>query len=182
LKKADDNVELQASGMNLNALDYTVYGACCSEVEIDVLTGETVILSSSLLYDCGKSLNPTIDLGQCEGGFMMGVGFFLRERIIQDDTTGKMITDGTWEYKIPCFQDVPVQFDVEFFPRAHDKGIHSSKASGEPPLVLASSVFCAVRGAVLAGRKEFGKGNAPFRLDAPCTPKDIALAIGAAAL
>merc|ERR1712063_243327 len=90
------------------------------------------ILSSSMLYDCGKSLNPTIDLGQCEGGFMMGVGFFLRERLLQDDVTGKLETDGTWEYKIPCFQDVPVQFDVEFFPKAHEGGIVSSKASGEP--------------------------------------------------
>lgn len=178
-KAGGADCELQASGRNPNSIDYHIYGACCSEVEVDVLTGETVIRSSSMLYDCGKSLNPTIDLGQCEGGFMMGVGFFLRERLLQDPGTGKLATDGTWEYKIPCFQDVPLQFDVEFFPRAFDRGIASSKASGEPPLVLSSSVFCAVREAIRAGRKEFGKGSGPFRLDAPATPKDIAFAIGA---
>lgn len=183
LAKASDvmaGAELQASGMNKMATPYFIYGACCSEVEVDVLTGETVILSASMLYDCGKSLNPMIDCGQAEGAFMMGVGFFLRERLIQDDITGKLTTDGTWEYKVPCFQDVPVKFDVEFFPRAHAAGIASSKASGEPPLVLSSSVFCAVRGAITAGRKEFGQPAGAFRLDAPATPRDIALAIGAA--
>merc|ERR1712070_1291209 len=114
--------------------------------------------SSSIMYDCGKSLNPTIDLGQCEGAFMMGVGFFLRERLLVDPKTGYMATDGTWEYKIPSFQDVPLKFDVEFFQRPfteHGGGIASSKASGEPPLVLASSVFCAVRQAIAAARSEF---------------------------
>ena len=89
-------VELQASGRSPTTVDYNIYGACCSEVEVDVLTSETVIRSSSMLYDCGKSLNPTIDLGQCEGGFMMGVGFFLRERLLQDPSTKKLATDGTW--------------------------------------------------------------------------------------
>lgn len=177
-KAAGGDAEMQASGRNPAKIDYHIYGAACSEVEVDVLTGETVILSTSMLYDCGKSLNPTIDRGQCEGGFMMGVGFFLRERLLQDDTTGKLESDGTWEYKIPCFQDVPVKFDVEFFPRAFESGIVSSKASGEPPLVLATSVFCAVKEAVMAGRKEFGQAGA-LRLDAPATPRDIALAIGA---
>jgi indole-3-acetaldehyde oxidase len=175
-----DGVQLQVSGQAQETVEYFVYGACCSEIEIDVLTGETVILSSSILYDCGKSLNPAIDLGQCEGGFMMGVGFFLREFLIQDSITGKLATDGTWEYKIPCFQDVPLKLDVEFFPRGHDRGIQSSKASGEPPLILASSVFMAVREAITAARKEFGREGG-YRLDAPCTPRDIALLIGAGA-
>eukprot|EP00930_Biecheleria_cincta_P032025 TRINITY_DN22225_c0_g1_i1.p1 TRINITY_DN22225_c0_g1~~TRINITY_DN22225_c0_g1_i1.p1 ORF type:complete len:1375 (-),score=254.01 TRINITY_DN22225_c0_g1_i1:420-4043(-) len=181
LEAASGNTELQASGKNKKTLEYFCYGAAASEVEVDVLTGETTVLSTSILYDCGKSLNPTIDLGQCEGAFMMGLGFFLRERLITNPMTGAMATDGTWEYKIPCFQDVPLQFDVEFFPRAFTEGasVLSSKASGEPPLVLSSSVFCAVKQAIRAGRKEFGKGSGNFRLDAPCTPRDIALAIGA---
>lgn len=178
---ASASAELQASGVNKRQdLTYHCYGACVSEVEIDVMTGEAAILSASIMYDCGKSLNPTIDLGQCEGAFMMGVGFFMRERLIQDPETGKLDTDGTWEYKIPCAQDVPLKFDVEFFPRAFSEGgIVSSKASGEPPLVLAASVFFAAKQAVKAGREEFGKGIGHFRLDAPCTPRDIALAIGA---
>mmetsp|Transcript_9269 Transcript_9269/g.29475 ORF Transcript_9269/g.29475 Transcript_9269/m.29475 type:complete len:158 (+) Transcript_9269:1330-1803(+) len=148
-----------------------------SEVEVDVLTGETTILSTDMLYDCGKSLNPLIDCGQAEGAFMYGVGFFLRENLVQSEETGQVISDGTWEYKIPCAQDVPLELNVEFFPRPFDEGVMSSKGSGEPPLVLATSVFCAVRQAVAAGRKEFGK-TGHFRMDAPSTPRDIALAIG----
>eukprot|EP00929_Paragymnodinium_shiwhaense_P075858 TRINITY_DN3884_c0_g1_i2.p1 TRINITY_DN3884_c0_g1~~TRINITY_DN3884_c0_g1_i2.p1 ORF type:complete len:1313 (+),score=353.87 TRINITY_DN3884_c0_g1_i2:74-4012(+) len=180
--KAADKTEMQASGVCKRAdFGYHCFGACVSEVEIDVLTGESNILSSSIMYDCGKSLNPTIDLGQCEGAFMMGVGFFLRERLLVDTETGHMATDGTWEYKIPSFQDVPLKFDVEFFQRPFTEnggGIASSKASGEPPLVLSSSVFCAVRQAIAAARSEFGK-KGHFRLNAPATPCDIAMAIGA---
>ena len=86
---------------------YHNFGAAVSEVEVDVLTGEFLILSTDLLYDCGKSLNPAIDMGQCEGGFMMGVGFYHREELILDEETGLVWSDGTWEYKIPCAADVP---------------------------------------------------------------------------
>jgi len=173
-----DGAELQASGRCSHAFGYHIFGACASVVEVDVLTGETTILSTDLLYDCGKSLNPLIDCGQAEGAFLMGVGFFLRENLTQSEETGQVFSDGTWEYKIPCAQDVPLEFNVEFFPRAFETGIQSSKASGEPPLVLATSAFCAVRQAVAAARKEFGK-KGHFRMDAPSTPRDIALAIGA---
>lgn len=180
---ASGSSELQASGMNKRFqgedAQYHIYGACVSEVEVDMLTGETTILSSSILYDCGKSLNPVVDLGQCEGAFMMGVGFYLRERRLQHPETGKEASDGTWEYKIPCFQDVPLEFNVEFFPRTFEEGILSSKASGEPPIVLASSVFCALRQAVTAAREQTGKKEY-FQMNAPCTPRDIALLIGAA--
>jgi len=183
VKAASDvsaGLEMQASGRCGKAgLHYHVFGACVSEVEIDVLTGETTILSSSMLYDCGKSLNPLIDCGQAEGAFLMGVGFYLRENLLQNTETGQVISDGTWEYKIPCAQDVPLEFNVEFFPRAFSEaGIKSSKASGEPPLVLATSVFCALRQAIAAGRREFGR-TGHFRLDAPATPRDIALLVGA---
>merc|ERR1719434_91749 len=101
---AAGDVELQASGQSTRAsLNYPIYGVAVSEVEIDVITGESNVLSSSMLYDCGKSLNPLIDCGQAEGGFVMGLGYFLRERLLVDKDTGKMETDGTWEYKIPSF-------------------------------------------------------------------------------
>lgn len=181
VKACSASMEMQASGTCDSAgLAYHCFGACVSEVEVDCLTGEHSILSSSLLYDCGKSLNPTVDLGQAEGAFVMGLGFFLRENLVQSTETGQLFTDGTWEYKIPCAQDIPLDFNVQFFPKAFSEGgIVGSKASGEPPIVLASSVFCAVRQAVAAARKTFGKGTGYFRLDAPATPRDIALAIGA---
>ena len=93
---------------------YHNFGGAASEVEIDVLTGEMTIIQTDLVYDCGKSLNPAIDLGQCEGGFMMGLGFYLREDCLIDAKTGELVSDGTWEYKPPCSLDVPLQFNVEF--------------------------------------------------------------------
>jgi len=182
VKAASASLEMQASGKCDKAgTSYHCFGACVTEVEVDVLTGETTILSSDILYDCGKPLNPTVDCGQAEGAFVMGLGFFLRENLVQSKETGQVFTDGTWEYKIPCAQDVPLlEFNVEFFPRANEGGVMSSKASGEPPIVLACSAFCAVRQAVAAARRTFGKlGH--FRLDAPATPRDIALAMGAGA-
>lgn len=155
---------------------YFVYGACISTVEIDVMTGETCTLASKLCYDCGKSLNPTIDAGQAEGAFVQGLGFFLTEDLIEDANTGEVLSDGTWEYKIPCAQDVPLQFDVEFMPRPHgnEKAVVSSKCSGEPPLVLSTSIFMAVRHAIAAARAEQGIEGF-FRLDAPATPRAIAM-------
>lgn len=82
-------------------LAYNIFGAACSVVEVDVLTGETSIIRTDIVYDCGKSLNPAIDIGQCEGAFVMGIGFFLREdELLHKD--GTLESDGTWEYKPPC--------------------------------------------------------------------------------
>merc|ERR1719487_3132603 len=135
---------------------YCIFGCALSEVEVDVITGEQTVNFSKIMYECGQSLNPTIDCGQAEGGFTQGIGFCLREKIVENQETGELLTDGTWEYKIPCSQDVPLDFQVEFFPRSYEKGISSSKASGEPPLVLAVSVLAAVREAIKAARSSFG--------------------------
>merc|ERR1719456_551106 len=183
---AAEMVQFQVSGVcSMNGANnvadggwgYCIFGCAVSEVEVDVITGETTILSSKILYDCGQSLNPMIDCGQAEGGFMQGVGFFLREKVELGEL-GELKTDGTWEYKIPSSQDVPLDFQVEFFPRKFEQGVNFSKGSGEPPLVLAASVFFAVRQAIGAARKDFGH-PAEFRLDTPATSRDIALAIGA---
>jgi len=127
---------------------YNNYGVGFSEVEIDVLTGETNILKSDLIYDCGKSLNPAIDIGQIEGSYVMGVGHLLHEIEVLDKE-GKLLSDGTWVYK-PCgVKDIPKEFNVELMQNDQfDKGILSSKASGEPPLVLAISAAMAIRMAI----------------------------------
>jgi xanthine dehydrogenase small subunit len=170
------NINLSAqdvwSGNGDSALTYHNYGVCASEVEVDVITGEVNIVSSDMLYDCGKSLNPAIDIGQCEGAFMMGVGHMLRERVLTDDN-GVLLSDGTWEYKPPGVRDVPHSFNVEFLVNPKfDKGILNSKSSGEPPLVLATSVAMAVRHAVAAARAEVGLTDF-FTLNAPITPDVI---------
>lgn len=153
--------------------EYENYGAACSEVEIDPRTGESTILRTDILYDCGKSLNPAIDLGQAEGAFMMGVGFVLREQhIVGED--GHCFTEGTWEYKPPCSLDVPRTFNVKFLENStFERGVLGSKASGEPPLVLASSVYAAVRSAVAAARPA---DKQVFDLNLPATVERIMLA------
>ncbi|KAF8659338.1 hypothetical protein HU200_058541 [Digitaria exilis] len=154
---------------------YLNYGAGISEVEVDVLTGATTILQSDLVYDCGQSLNPAVDLGQVEGAFIQGVGFFTNEEYATN-SDGMVINDGTWTYKIPTVDTIPKQFNVEMINSAPDKKrVLSSKASGEPPLLLASSVHCAMREAIRAARKEFsvctGPANSPitFQMDVPAT-------------
>ncbi|CAL4927748.1 unnamed protein product [Urochloa decumbens] len=156
-------------------MSYLNYGAAISEVEIDVLTGATTILRSDIVYDCGQSLNPAVDLGQIEGSFVQGVGFFTNEDYATN-SDGLVIHDGTWTYKIPTVDTIPKQFNVEMFNSARDKKrVLSSKASGEPPLVLAASVHCAMREAIRAARKEFSVCTGPanstttFQMDVPAT-------------
>ncbi|CAD6214925.1 unnamed protein product [Miscanthus lutarioriparius] len=154
---------------------YLNYGAGISEVEIDVLMGATTILRSDLVYDCGQSLNPAVDLGQVEGAFIQGVGFFTNEEYTTN-SNGLVIHDGTWTYKIPTVDTIPKQLNVELINSARDqKRVLSSKASGEPPLLLASSVHCAMREAIRAARKEFSVCTGPansaitFQMDVPAT-------------
>lgn len=132
-------------------ISYLNFGAAVSEVEVDVLTGATTILRSDICYDCGKSLNPGIDIGQVEGAFVQGIGYLFEETIISDE--GKLVSDGTWEYKIPSYDTIPRELNVELLHSSgNSKGILSSKASGEPPLLLAFSVHAAIRHAVRAAR------------------------------
>lgn len=160
------------SGAGDSALTYMNYGAGLSEVVVDVITGETKIVQSDLVYDCGISLNPAIDIGQAEGAFMMGVGHVLREEeLLADDLS--MVSNGTWEYKPPCVKDLPEVLNIELLNNPNfDKGILSSKCSGEPPLVLACSVACAVRQAVASARADSGV-DAVFELPMPMTPRHI---------
>ncbi|TVU39657.1 hypothetical protein EJB05_13088 [Eragrostis curvula] len=171
-----ENVNLSASAYWVPGQDsnkYLNYGACISEVEIDLLTGAITILRGDLVYDCGKSLNPAVDLGQIEGSFIQGIGFFIYEEYVTNQD-GLMISNSTWDYKIPSVDTIPKQFNAEVLNTGYHKyRVLSSKASGEPALVLASSVHCAVREAIRAARKEFanstGCGTSPlvFQLDVP---------------
>jgi len=160
---------------------YNNYGAGASEVEVDILTGEVNILRTDLIYDCGKSLNPAVDIGQAEGAFVMGVGAVLREKVHigkEGKAKGVLLSEGTWKYKIPGFKDVPKVFNIEFYENAtFEKGILSSKSSGEPPLVLAISVLMAVRYAIRSARVD-ARLEPHFFLDIPALPEDIVRAAG----
>lgn len=155
---------------------YFAYGAAVSEVEIDTLTGENRVVRTDILHDVGKSLNPAIDLGQIEGGFIQGLGWLTTEELVFDDQ-GRLRTHAPSTYKIPTSADRPCIFNVEIWDkgRNQENTIHHSKAVGEPPFMLANSVFSALTHAVsgAAQHKVFPA------LDAPATPERILNAVEA---
>jgi xanthine dehydrogenase large subunit len=153
---------------------YFSYGAAVAEVAIDTLTGESRLLRVDILHDVGRSLNPAIDRGQVEGGFLQGVGWLTSEELWWD-TKGVLGTHAPSTYKIPTARDWPAAAHVRLLensPNAEDT-IYRSKAVGEPPLMLAMSVFHALRHAVAS----CGAAKAPVPLDAPATPEAILRAV-----
>jgi len=153
---------------------YFAYGAACSEVVIDLLTGEYRVLRADILHDVGKSLNPAIDLGQIEGGFIQGMGWLTTEELWWDDG-GALQTHAPSTYKIPVASDVPEVFNVDLFAsgRNREPTIHRSKAVGEPPLMLAISVFHAIKDAV----GSVGGHRVSPRLDSPATPEAVLMSL-----
>ncbi|XP_034952751.1 xanthine dehydrogenase [Chelonus insularis] len=157
------------------AFNYFTYGVACSEVEIDCLTGDHQVLRTDIVMDLGNSLNPAIDIGQVEGGFIQGLGLFTLEELIYSPT-GTLYSRGPGAYKIPGFTDIPQEFNVSLLKDApNPRAVFSSKAVGEPPLFLASSVFFAIKNAIQAARKDAGV-NLLFRLDSPATAARIRMA------
>jgi xanthine dehydrogenase large subunit len=147
---------------------YFAYGAACSEVAIDTLTGEMKVTRVDILHDVGRSLNPAIDMGQVEGGFVQGMGWLTTEELVFDDR-GRLLTHAPATYKIPVASDVPADWRVDLYESANPQDtIHRSKAVGEPPVMLAISVFSAISDAV--GSLAPGR---PVPLDAPATPEAI---------
>lgn len=153
---------------------YFTYGAAAAEVAIDTLTGEMRVLRAELVQDCGASLNPAIDLGQIEGAFVQGMGWLTMEELVWDEK-GHLRTHGPSTYKIPGSRDVPPIFNVRLLSNAPNKEetIFRSKAVGEPPLMLALSVWLAVRDAIssLSGHRRAAT------IDAPTTPDRILAAV-----
>ncbi len=151
---------------------YFAYGAAVSEVAIDTMTGETRLLAVDILHDCGTSLNPVLDRGQVEGGFVQGYGWLTMEELVFD-AAGQLRTHAPSTYKIPGCGDVPDHFTVTLTNQPNgEETIHRSKAVGEPPLMLAISAFHAIRDAVAAVG-----GTGPVMLDAPATPERILTAV-----
>jgi xanthine dehydrogenase large subunit len=147
---------------------YFAYGAACSEVIIDTLTGENRLLRTDILHDVGRSLNPAIDIGQIEGGFVQGMGWLTTEELVFSKD-GRLLTHAPSTYKIPVASDVPAAFNVALYPNANrEETIYRSKAVGEPPVMLANSVFCALADAIHA--LDPAK---PVPLHAPATPEAI---------
>jgi len=154
---------------------YFSFGAACSEVEIDCLTGDHQILRTDILMDVGESLNPAIDIGQIEGAFIQGVGWCTLEELVFFPN-GFLFTRGPSTYKIPSFNDIPIDFRVSLLSDApNSRAIHSSKGVGEPPLFLSASVFFAIKDAIMAARKDTNLEGF-FNLDCPATCERIRMA------
>jgi xanthine dehydrogenase large subunit len=151
---------------------YYAYGAAVSEVIVDTLSGEHRILRVDILHDCGESLNPALDRGQVEGGFVQGAGWLTSEEILWNES-GKLTTHAPSTYKIPTSSDLAIDFRVELLQsgRNAEQTIYRSKAVGEPPLMLGISVFHAIRDAIT------DDAHPAPALRAPATPEAVLRAI-----
>ncbi|WP_020406402.1 xanthine dehydrogenase molybdopterin binding subunit [Hahella ganghwensis] len=154
---------------------YFANGAAVSEVIVDTFTGEYKLLRTDILHDVGHSLNPAIDIGQIEGGFIQGMGWLTSEELVWGDN-GRLLTTGPATYKIPAVSDMPADFRVQLFDqRNREATIYNSKAVGEPPFMLAMSVWSALRDAV--------SSLADYRfsppMDTPATPERVLAAVKA---
>ena len=153
---------------------YFAYGAAVSEVAIDTLTGENKILRADILHDAGKAINPAIEIGQIEGGFVQGAGWLTIEEV-NWKSNGQLVTHSPSTYKIPAVSDMPEQFNVEIFKKGKniENVINKSKTTGEPPLMNAMSVFFAIKNAIASISNYTLNPN----INAPATPERILMSI-----
>ena len=153
---------------------YFCYGAAVSEVIIDVLTGENKILRADILHDAGKAINPAIELGQIEGGFVQGAGWLTMEEVSWK-LNGQLTTHSPSTYKIPAVSDMPEKFNVEIFKKGKNSEnvVNKSKTTGEPPLMNAMSVFFAIKNAIAS----IGDYKVTPVINAPATPEKILMSI-----
>jgi len=178
-----NRVKLSSSGfyktpkINVNVKDlsgrpflYFAYGAAVSEVIIDTLTGENKLLQVDIIHDVGNSINQRIDIGQIEGGFVQGLGWLTTEEISWDKN-GNILSHSPSTYKIPTAGEIPNKFNVEIYKKGYniENVVNRSKAVGEPPFMLALSVFSAIKDAVFNANDKKNSTN----LIAPATAENI---------
>ncbi len=153
---------------------YFCYGAAVTEVTIDTLTGENKVDRVDIIHDAGNAINPALELGQIEGGFVQGQGWLTMEEVVWDKF-GKLRTYSPSTYKIPAVTDTPDEFNVEIFKRGSnvENVVNKQKTTGEPPLMLAMSVFFAIKDAIAS----ISNYKQTPELDAPATPEKILMSI-----
>lgn len=169
------NIELSAlyTQQNGQQTNYSVHGVSCAEVEIDVLTGNVQLTRVDIYEDVGASMSPLMDVGQIEGAFVMGLGFFFNEALTFDKSTGELLTNRSWNYTPPGPKDIPIDFRIKFVKNSvNPVFIFKSKATGEPPLAMTCVGLFALRNAIQAARKDAGVQDW-LHLPAPATPDQI---------
>lgn len=149
---------------------YFAFGAACTEVIIDILTGEYKMLRTDILHDVGASLNPAIDIGQVEGGYIQGMGWLTTEELVWN-AKGKLVTNGPAGYKIPAVADMPLDLRVKLVENRKnpEDTVFHSKAVGEPPFMLGIAAWCAIKDAVAS----LGDYKHQPKIDAPATPERV---------
>ena len=149
---------------------YFAYGAACSEVIVDTLTGEYKMLRTDILHDVGAALNPAIDIGQVEGAFVQGMGWLTTEELVWNNK-GKLVTNGPAGYKIPAIADMPLDLRVKLVENRKnpEDTVFHSKAVGEPPFMLGIATWCAIKDAVASLADYRVQPN----IDAPATPERV---------
>jgi xanthine dehydrogenase/oxidase len=178
--------EMQGASGDENAqrgmpFNYFTQGVACAEVEIDCLTGDSHVIRADVVMDIGKSINPALDIGQIEGAFTQGFGWATMEEYVWGDTNhpwvrpGHLFTKGPGTYKIPAFNDVPRDMRIHLYDTANRFCVHSSKAVGEPPFFMGTSVYFAIWDAVYAARQEHDKLSY-YPLQSPATSERIRMA------
>lgn len=157
---------------------YFTYGCCAVQVEVNCYTGEVSVLTADIVMDIGKSLNPSIDVGQIEGAFMMGLGSVTTEQLKRDLATGKLLSSGPDHYKIPTVSDVPQELNV-YLLEPNDaaaagptSAVYSSKGIGEPGILSSAATLLAIKQAIQSFREDRGIRQW-FSLEPPCTAEKI---------
>ncbi|CAB0016975.1 unnamed protein product [Nesidiocoris tenuis] len=161
-----------------NVKPYNIYGVVVTEVEIDVLTGQYQIKRVDLLEDAGQSISPEVDIGQIEGAFMMGMGYYTSEDIIHNHETGALMSNRSWNYKPPGAKDIPEDFRITLRKKSSNPyGTLGSKATGEPALCLSCSIPLALRYAIDSARRDAGLNEIWFEMSASFTSEQVQVKI-----
>ncbi|RZF32560.1 hypothetical protein LSTR_LSTR006555 [Laodelphax striatellus] len=172
----NEDVDLNCSSMykNKSLSSYLIFGVTVIRVEVDILTGQHQIIRADIMEDAGQSLSPDVDVGQVEGAFVMGLGYYLHEQLVHDKQTGKLLTDRTWNYKPPGAKDIPTNLHVTLVKNSRNPvGVLRSKATGEPPLNMSFGVVPAIRNALKSARKDSGIEEDWFDLKMPLTCENV---------
>lgn len=174
-KSYDAGIELTAKHEFTanDAQPYNLYCCACAEVELDLLTGNSLISRVDIMEDTGESISPLVDVGQVEGAFIMGLGYWLTEKLAYNTETGELLTNRTWNYKPPGVKDIPIDFRVSF-PKNNpntEGGVLRSKSTGEPALCMAIVVPFALRHALVSARGDNGINDEWFAMGSALTPE-----------